>query len=1044
MSSIPFLADNVIETNMKDSYSYHLTYPADGRQTHYYVERINTNIAGKIDLVYTTNTNTLNVKPNNIDVLHVYCRSMYEDECKEVYGFDPSDNSNYYKWYFIEKNHFIVNIESDNVIKELSFIDMPVPYQVYVNGLKWIEGRQYNYTNAYSVVLSKVPKGNTRVDIYFKTTDMYRPLAKFKTDKTIANINSIIYFDANESFDIDGEIISYIWDFGDGNNSGGKVNHHSYSEPGIYGVILTVRDNDFLIDTEYRNITIIKGTNRPVINGIVPNQIKDEDSAPWELDLTEYIIDLDSVPSELRWYLTGENTSLYQVVGENSTDQKLIFSPMLNAFGNNLVTLWLVDKDEYQANQTLWINITPINDKPVINQLPNLVVRYDVPYRFSLSNYIYDVETPKDKLIVSAQDKFGNKYISMGGQEIEFRYPKELLHEIILTTVMVSDGQDRSNAIITVTVSDNWPPIILNNLPDVVLEEKSTKLDVFKLDDYFFDPEGEDLYFGYSESNVVIYIKTNNSVDIIARGDWTGEEEVMFQARDSQGSIVQDTIKITVVPINDPPVIGEVPDLMVHFDLDYYFDLSYYIYDSDNELEDLILTYTDKDHIRTSNINNLGIILKYPKSMLGITTDVVITVSDGQLSVTKTISVTVIPEYPPELIKHLPDISFNEDENFISAFDLDDHFLDLDNDTLYYTTGHVMVEISIESNHKVNFYAPENWYGTESVTFRATDPIGALVEDLIIVTVLPVNDPPVLSSLPRVTINETETVEIDLRDYIYDVDTNISNIIIQVEHEDVFVSGTSLVLFGSKGLTKNLNVVVSDGELSDSAILEIDLITKPTPENANISEVISTFILIIIVIILIITLVLVYLYKRMQKYDIDEIFLIHNSGKLITHVCTESHSKFDNDIFSGMFTAIQGFIEESFTSISGPISGETLDNEPETKVMKLNEFKVGENQVLIEHGQFIFMAVVYIGPGSQALHRKIKESINDIETKYSKALEYWIGDMKDLKGLAEMLIPLISGKIEEDEDPFEKVKAHKITRVPVKLKPVKRTKNRHE
>ena len=105
LSTIALTAERNIEPEMQESYTYHLRYPRDGRQTHYYVERENTSRIGKIDLTYTTISNTLDVDCYNIKVLHIFCRSMYEDECQDVYGFDPKDNSNYYKWYFIEKNH---------------------------------------------------------------------------------------------------------------------------------------------------------------------------------------------------------------------------------------------------------------------------------------------------------------------------------------------------------------------------------------------------------------------------------------------------------------------------------------------------------------------------------------------------------------------------------------------------------------------------------------------------------------------------------------------------------------------------------------------------------------------------------------------------------------------------------------------------------------------------------------------------------------------------------------------------------------------------
>ena len=73
LSTIPFVADRAIEPQMQDTYVYHLSYPRDGRQSHYYVERVNTSKIGKIDLVYTTTSNSLVVNTENIKVLHIFC-----------------------------------------------------------------------------------------------------------------------------------------------------------------------------------------------------------------------------------------------------------------------------------------------------------------------------------------------------------------------------------------------------------------------------------------------------------------------------------------------------------------------------------------------------------------------------------------------------------------------------------------------------------------------------------------------------------------------------------------------------------------------------------------------------------------------------------------------------------------------------------------------------------------------------------------------------------------------------------------------------------
>jgi len=52
-------------------------------------------------------------------------------------------------------------------------------------------------------------------------------------------------FDGSGSFDSDGSISTYAWDFGDGSNGSGALTSHDYADPGgTFSVVLTVTDND--------------------------------------------------------------------------------------------------------------------------------------------------------------------------------------------------------------------------------------------------------------------------------------------------------------------------------------------------------------------------------------------------------------------------------------------------------------------------------------------------------------------------------------------------------------------------------------------------------------------------------------------------------------------------------------------------------------------------------------------------------------------------------------------------------------------------------
>jgi PKD repeat protein len=72
------------------------------------------------------------------------------------------------------------------------------------------------------------------------------PVAKFSVWPTdlYAGVNKPVRFNASESFDTDGTVTDYLWDFGDGNTGAGQIVNHTYTSTGTPKVTLKVRDND--------------------------------------------------------------------------------------------------------------------------------------------------------------------------------------------------------------------------------------------------------------------------------------------------------------------------------------------------------------------------------------------------------------------------------------------------------------------------------------------------------------------------------------------------------------------------------------------------------------------------------------------------------------------------------------------------------------------------------------------------------------------------------------------------------------------------------
>ncbi len=65
-----------------------------------------------------------------------------------------------------------------------------------------------------------------------------------------------VTFDGSASSDIDGTIVSYMWDFGDGNTGTGIAPSHTYGAAGLYTVSLTVTDDGGATDTATTTATI--------------------------------------------------------------------------------------------------------------------------------------------------------------------------------------------------------------------------------------------------------------------------------------------------------------------------------------------------------------------------------------------------------------------------------------------------------------------------------------------------------------------------------------------------------------------------------------------------------------------------------------------------------------------------------------------------------------------------------------------------------------------------------------------------------------------
>lgn len=101
--------------------------------------------------------------------------------------------------------------------------------------------------------------GTTTISVNVSQTNP-PPVAVASATPTNGTAPLFVNFSSSGSYDPNGTITSYAWDFGDGNSSNQANPSHTYNNPGIYNATLTVTDNQGATGSDTVTITVIAGT----------------------------------------------------------------------------------------------------------------------------------------------------------------------------------------------------------------------------------------------------------------------------------------------------------------------------------------------------------------------------------------------------------------------------------------------------------------------------------------------------------------------------------------------------------------------------------------------------------------------------------------------------------------------------------------------------------------------------------------------------------------------------------------------------------------
>ena len=405
----------------------------------------------------------------------------------------------------------------------------------------------YADDGVYTVVLTVTDDDGATASANATKTVMNRsPVAIFTESAESVPTGEIIYFNASDSHDPDGYIVSYFWDFGDETYATGVTADHSYTEEGTYTVTLTVTDDDGA--TASADATKIAGNRSPVANFT--------ESA--EIVLTSVAIDFDASSSHDP---DGYIASYFWDFGDENNATGVTADHAYTDDGVYIVALTVTDNDG--ATSTATSTKIVLNRPPVASFTENATtVLTGEVISFDASD-----SDDADGSIVSYVWDFGDE-VEATGVTVTHVYADDGVYTVTLT---VTDDDEATASANAVKIVSNRPPVAsFTENATTVLTGEVISFDAFSSE----DPDGYIISYlwDFGDETTAVDVEVNHAYED------DGVYTVTLTVTDDDGATASTSTVKTVS--NRPPIAYFIEnattvkeDEVIHFDASGSHDL---------------------------------------------------------------------------------------------------------------------------------------------------------------------------------------------------------------------------------------------------------------------------------------------------------------------------------------------------------------------------------------------------------------------------------------------------------------------------------------
>lgn len=412
---------------------------------------------------------------------------------------------------------------------------------------------QYDTIGIYNATL-KVTDDDGFVDSISKpvTVAANPPTADFTwTPTNPETFQEINFIDLSTD---DGDIVSWIWDFDDGNTSTQQHPTHVYADDGNYTVHLEVGDDDGAIDTISKQISVLN--RRPQAEDDFSNTFE---NTPVLIDVLQNDTDMDGfiLPSSV----TINTPAIHGNTTVNTSSGNILYSPEANFYGEDSFSYEITDDDGATDTANVFVTVTHINQIPiaendsyVVNEEQNLsvsepgVLFNDTDpdnYPGTLSSVLISSTTYGDLSLHNNGSFVYQPYVNFTGVDSFIYQAYDGMNYSLNATVSII-VQNTNDA--PVAIDDYYTPIedtVFNNHSLSVLDN-----------DIDADNSSAELTAELVENTThgTLQFNENGSFTYNPDPNFSGIDTFTYQAFDGLNYSNEATVTLSVQNVNDPPV----------------------------------------------------------------------------------------------------------------------------------------------------------------------------------------------------------------------------------------------------------------------------------------------------------------------------------------------------------------------------------------------------------------------------------------------------------------------------------------------------------